>query len=614
MGQALRRAFAYLGPHRINPIIALVAVLVVAVANLVTPQLIRIAIDNGIAPRNGQVIVWTVVGVFVVSIVRGAATFVQGFLAERGSQAVAYDLRNDFFGKVERLSFSYHDHMPTGQLLTRATSDIDQVRFLIGNGFINLVSSFLQIVAILILLFVVNWHLALITLVAVIAIVGVLLRFGSTIGPLFLKIQGSLSALNSILQEDLVGLRTIRAFRGEHREIERYRGNNETMFGFNLDLVRTFSANFRLIFLFASLGSIAVIYAGGRQVIGGDLKLGALIAYYSYLNYLIGPILTMGFLGSAVPRAGASAQRIFSVLDEPVAITDRPDAIALPPVRGEVVFDDVSFRFSGADHDVLHGVSFTARPGMTVAIIGTTGSGKSTLVNLIPRFYDVTGGAVRIDGHDVRDVTLDSLRAQVAPVLQESRLFSGTVRENISYGRPEASMDEIRAAAAAAQAAQFIDAMPDSYETIIGERGVGLSGGQRQRVAIARALLADRPILILDDSTSAVDATTEAEIRAAIDRLLAERRQTTFVIAQRVSTVQSANTILVMDAGRIVDQGTHDELLERSELYVSILGSQLDADSAFAPDETVVDEVAGQAPLPDARPAAAATRGGAGKE
>jgi len=589
---ALRRAFGYLGPHRANVIGALAAVLVVTVANLLAPQLIRIAIDSGIATHDSRVIVLAVAGMFGLALVRGAGSFFQGFLAERGSQGVAMDLRNDFFVKVERLGFDFHDRTPTGQLLTRATSDIEQVRFLTGNGFVNLVWAALQVVAIVILLFVLNWQLALITFVSVLIIFALLGRFGTRIAPLFTRIQATLGQLNSTLQEDLVGLRTIRAFRGEQREQERYRGHNEQLFDLNIQIVSLFSTNFRAIFLVAGLASLAVVWAGGEQVIGGNIEVGALVAFYTYLNFLLGPILTMGFLGSAVPRAGASAVRIFAVLDEPVRIAEEPGAPPLPRVEGRVAFDHVSFRYPEAEHDALHDVSFTAEPGQTIAIIGTTGSGKSTLVNMIPRFHDVTAGAVRVDGHDVRDVALGSLRGQVAPVLQESRLFSGTVRENISYGRPNASMEEIRAAAEAAQAAPFIEAMAEGYETIIGERGVGLSGGQRQRVAIARALLADRAILILDDSTSAVDATTESEIGAAIDELLAQRRRTTFVIAQRVSTVRSADVILVMDAGRIVAQGTHDELIAGSELYVSILGSQLGTETAFAPDESTVDELA----------------------
>lgn len=593
---ALRRAFGYLGPYRRDIVWAFVAVALVTAANLLTPQLIALAIDSGIATRDGGVVVWAVAAIFAIAIVRGGATFIQGFFAERASQGVAMDLRDDFFTTVERLGFAFHDRTPTGQLLTRATSDIEQVRFVTGNGFVQLVSSAVQVVAITILLFATNWRLALITFTGVLIIFWLLGQFGSRIAPMFTRIQGTLSQLNSTLQEDLVGLRTIRAFRGEHHERERYAASNDELYDLNVQVIGVFSTFFRAIFLIAGLASLVVVLVGGRQVIGGDLAVGQLVAFYTYLNFLLAPILTMGFLGSAVPRAAASAVRVFTVLDEPVTIADRDGAAPLPPVEGRVTFADVHFRYPDANHDALDGISFTAEPGQNVAIIGTTGSGKSTLVSLIPRFHDATSGTVRVDGHDVRDVTLDSLRAQVAPVLQESRLFSGTVAENIAYGRPDATLDEIRAAAAAAQAAPFIDALPEGYGTIIGERGVGLSGGQRQRVSIARALLADRAILILDDSTSAVDATTEADIRAAIERLLAGRRRTTFVIAQRVSTVQAADVILVMDGGRIVARGTHDELLGSSELYVSILGSQLEGEggAAFAPDEATTDEIASE--------------------
>jgi ATP-binding cassette subfamily B protein len=588
---ALRRAFGYLRPHRRDAIGALIAALIVTVTNLLTPQLIRITIDDGIAVRDEQVIYLAVGAVFIVAIFRGAASFFQGYWAERGSQGVAMDLRQAFFEKVEQLGFDFHDRTPTGQLLTRATSDIEQVRFLTGNGFIQLISSALQVVSITVLLFVVNWQLALITFAAVLVIFWLLTRLGAQIAPVFTLVQQALGRLNSTLQEDLVGLRTIRAYRGERREQQRYHEQNTEMLELNVRIIGIFSNNFRAIFLVSGLASLGVVYAGGNQVIDGDLQVGALIAFYTYLNFLVGPLLALGFFGSAVPRAGASAVRIFSVLDEPVTIRDKPDARPLPPVEGRVEFDHVTFRYRGANHDAVHDVTFTAEPGQTVAIIGTTGSGKSSLVNLIPRFHDVTSGSVRIDGHDVRDVTLDSLRSVISPVLQESRLFSGSVRENVAFGRPDATDPEIAAAAGAAQAAPFIASLAEGYETTIGERGVGLSGGQRQRVSIARALLADRSILILDDSTSAVDATTEAEIRAAIDRLLADRRRTTFVIAQRVSTVRSADVILVMDGGRVVAQGTHDDLLANSPVYADILGSQLEPETAFAPDDTMVHDL-----------------------
>jgi ATP-binding cassette, subfamily B, multidrug efflux pump len=293
------------------------------------------------------------------------------------------------------------------------------------------------------------------------------------------------------------------------------------------------------------------------------------------------PILTIGFLSASISRAGASSQRVFDVLDAPLDVKDAPDASILLPLSCRVDFDDVSFRYPGSTRDILAGVSFTARPGQTVAVLGTTGSGKSTLVNLIPRFYDVTGGAVRVDGNDVRDVTLSSLRSQIGIVLQETRLFSGTVRDNVAFGKPGATDEEIVAAAEAAQAGEFIRGLSDGYDTVIGERGIGLSGGQRQRIAIARALLIDPRLLILDDSTSAVDAETEAAIQETLDRLMREKHRTVFVIAQRLSTVRDADLILILDEGSIAASGTHEDLLRESELYNEILGSQL-----LSPSET----------------------------
>jgi ATP-binding cassette subfamily B protein len=308
---------------------------------------------------------------------------------------------------------------------------------------------------------------------------------------------------------------------------------------------------------------------------GGQLSIGELIAFNTYLSFLLQPVLTIGFLSAGISRAGASSQRIFEILDAPLEVHDAPDARPLPPIRGRVDFRDVHFRYPGSEREILRGISVTVEPGQTIAILGTTGSGKSTLVNLLPRFYDVTAGSVAIDGHDVRTVTLASLRSQIGIVLQEALLFSGSVRDNIAYGKPDATLEEVEAAARAAQADEFIRTLPQGYDTIVGERGVGLSGGQRQRIAIARALLIDPRLLILDDSTSAVDAGTEVLIQEALDRLMRDARRTAFVIAQRISTVRDADLILILDDGLIAAQGTHEELLRESPLYNEILESQL---------------------------------------
>jgi ATP-binding cassette, subfamily B, multidrug efflux pump len=572
---AVRRVLLYLRTYKGEATLAFVALLLASGASLTTPQLIRIAIDEGIAPRHLNVILLAVGGLAAAATLRGIFTFLQGYLAERASQGVAYDLRNDLFAKIERLGFGYYDRVETGQLVTRLTSDVEQIRSFAGTGAAQLAAAVVMLFGTTTLLVLVDWQLALLALVTVPVIFVLLWRFVRRIGPLFRQVQQTLGRLNSVLQEDLAGTRVIRTFVREGYEVARYRSVNDELLGKNLETVRTFSNNFPFVFLLGNLGTLIIVLFGGLQVIGGRLTIGELVAFNTYLGFLLFPILTIGFLAAGISRAGASSLRVFEVLDAPLEIQDTPDAVLLPPIRCRVEFDEVRFRYPGDEREILRGISFSAEPGQTVAILGTTGSGKSTLVNLIPRFYDVTGGSVRLDGHDVRDVTLASLRSQIGIVMQSSLLFSGPVRDNIAYGRPDATQEEIEAAARAAQADEFIRALPEGYETVVGERGLGLSGGQRQRIAIARALLIDPRLLILDDSTSAVDAETEAAIQESLDCLMREGHRTVFVIAQRISTVRDADLIVVLDDGDIAAMGTHEELLSTSELYNGILGSQM---------------------------------------
>jgi ATP-binding cassette, subfamily B, multidrug efflux pump len=563
-------------------VVAVLSLLLVSGANLATPLLIGRAIDEGIGPRRLGII-FIVVGWLVgLALARALFTFLQGYLAERASQGVAYDLRDALFERIERLSFSYYDRVQTGQLVTRLTSDVEQIRTFAGSGVVQLANAVVMLIGTTVVLLYLDWQLALVALAVVPVLAVLLVRFVGRIRPLFREVQQTLGRLNTVLQEDLVGVRVIRAFAREDYETARYTSVNDELLEKNLTTVRVFSNNFPFVFLFANLGTLAIIWFGGWQVIGGRLSVGDLVAFNSLLGFMLFPILTIGFLSASISRAGASSQRVFDVLDAPLDVKDAPDASTLLPLSCRVDFDNVSFRYPGSARDILAGVSFTARPGQTVAVLGTTGSGKSTLVNLIPRFYDVTGGAVRLDGNDVRDVTLSSLRSQIGIVLQETRLFSGTVRDNVAFGKPDATDEEVFAAAEAAQASEFIRGLSDGYETVIGERGIGLSGGQRQRIAIARALLIDPRLLILDDSTSAVDAETEAAIQETLDRLMREKHRTVFVIAQRVSTVRDADLILVLDEGSIAARGTHEELLRESELYNEILGSQLLSPSVTA--------------------------------
>ena len=580
----MRRALGYLRSYKAEASGAFVALVLSSAASLATPQLIRVAIDGGIVPRSLRVILLAVGGLVGAALLRGLFQFLQGYLAERASQGVAYDLRNVLFEKIERLGFGYYDRVETGQLVTRLTSDVEQIRTFAGSGVVQLAAAVVMLVGTATLLFLTDWRLALLSLTIVPVIAVLLLRFVRRIGPLFRGVQQTLGRLNSVLQEDLAGIKVIRTFAREDYERDRYRSVNDELLNKNLETVRAFAGNFPFVFLLANLGTLIIVLFGGLQVIGGRLSVGELVAFNTYLGFLLFPIFTIGFLAAGISRAGASSQRVFEVLDAPLEVQDAPDATPLPPIACRVEFDGVGFRYPGSEREVLRDVSFVAQPGQTVAILGTTGSGKSTLVNLIPRFYDVTEGSVRLDGHDVRDVTLASLRSQMGIVLQTSLLFSGIVRDNVAYGRPDATQEEIETATRAARADEFIRELPEGYDTVIGERGVGLSGGQRQRIAIARALLVDPRLLILDDSTSAVDAETEAAIQESLDRMMHEGHRTVFVIAQRISTVRDADLILVLDGGTVAASGTHDELLAESELYNEILGSQLVAEPVGAGD------------------------------
>lgn len=573
---ALKRAVSYLGPYWLIAAGAAVSLLLVTVTNLITPQLLRWVVDGGITAGQVPVIVWGTAALVAVALLRGLFNFTQGYWSEKASQSVAFDVRNELFSKIQTLSFSYHDRAQTGQLMTRATSDVDLVRQFTGLGLFQLLNALIMLAGSAVVLLVMNWRLALITLATIPLMLVVMARFIRVIRPMFGQIQARLGHLNTVLQENLAGVRVVKAFAREPFEAGRFQAANLAYKDDNIRATRIFASHFPLVFFISGMGTVAIIWVGGLQVIGGSLSLGELIAFNTYLAFLTMPIFMLGFIAGMMARAAASARRIFEVLDAPNEVTDKPGAVELPQVQGRVTFDQVSFRYVGQDRNVLDKVTFTAEPGQLVAILGATGSGKSTIINLLPRFYDVTGGRILIDGHDIRDVTLDSLRSQIGIVLQETTLFSGTIRDNIAYGRPEAGDEEVIAAAKAAQAHDFILDQPDGYQTRVGERGVGLSGGQKQRVAIARALLLDPRILILDDSTSAVDAETEYRIQQALETLMAGR--TSFVIAQRISTVRHADLILVLREGRIAASGTHETLQAESELYVSILQSQLQAD------------------------------------
>ncbi|MGB3671766.1 MAG: ABC transporter ATP-binding protein [Phormidesmis sp.] len=554
---------------------AFVSLLLLTAANAVTPQLFRRGIDQGIAQKNLQVVLTTGALMVGVAIARGLFNFGQSYWAEALSQSVAYSLRAQVFRKIETLSFSYHDQAQTSQLLTRITSDIEQIRTFIGTSLLQVVSAIATLVTIASILLIMNWRLALISL-SVIPLAGALLyRFFGKNRPLFGQVQETLGDLNEVLRENLLGVRVVKAFAREPVELQRYTQTNTRLVSVYLKTLAAIRNTFPFIFLLSNLITIAVIGYGGTQVIDGTFSLGELVAFNAYLLFIVQPVLLIGFAAPVIAQASASAERVYEIIDAPIEIINRPQAALFNKCGGRITFENVWFRYPGATEPALKNVSFETRPKELIAILGMTGSGKSTIINLIQRFYDVSAGAIRIDGRDVRDFDLESLRSRIGSVFQETTLFSGTLRENIAYAKPDASLDQVIAVAKTAYIHDFITSLPAGYETVVGERGVGLSGGQKQRIAIARTLLTDYKILILDDSTSAVDAETAAQIQVNLDQLMRDRTCNAFVIAQRISTIQSADRILLIDKGKLAAQGSHEQLMRTSPLYGAILESQM---------------------------------------
>lgn len=610
---SLGRALRYLKIYPRLTIGATLALTIATAAQLVVPQLLQRIIDTIVAsatnqgilnlPANIQAIAAQRLGIdltaaqaeldgapraiitaaliiVLFAIARGIFAFGQNFLSQALSENIAFDLRNDIFTKIQRLSFSYHDKNRTGQLMIRATDDVERLRGFIGMGLLMALQALLLLSGTLIILLLTNVRLTLVVLPVLPIALIIFMIFGSIAQPLFVEVQKRLGRVNTTLQENLAGLKVVKAFTSEAREEQRFHEGIDSLLAQRIKVSRIFSFLFPFIFLIANLGQAAVLYFGGRQIIEGTLTLGEWQKFSLYLVYVFLPMGQLGFIISLMAQAAASADRIFEILDAKNDVENKPGALELPEIDGRVEFRDVTFRYFAGSEAVLSHINFVAEPGETIALLGATGSGKSTIINLIPRFYDVSEGQVLIDGHDVRDVTLESLRQRIGIVLQETVLFSGTVRENIAFGRPDATDEAIEAAARAAAAHDFIQTFPQGYDTLVGERGATLSGGQKQRIAIARALLLDPHILILDDSTSSVDLNTEYEIQKALDHLMEGR--TSFVIAQRISTVLNADKILVLEKGQIVARGTHEELMEGSAIYAEIYHSQLAEDVAPA--------------------------------
>lgn len=571
-GRILWRCFGYLRPYWRLTAGAYLTLFGIAGLSLVIPQLIRWIVDQGIGSQDVRLLGEAVLALLGLTLARGVLLLLQGRWTETASQGVAYDLRNALHRQLAGLSFAYHNRTETGQLLSRAIQDVERVRFLTGRASLRLVEGAVLLLGTAAVLLWMNPHLALLSLATMPLLGYRALHFGRRSRPLSALIQNQTAVLTTRLEQNLRGARTVKAFAQEEAEISRFDRENERWFDLSAQAARLQAVNLPLLDLIANIGMVVIIGYGGLLVIWNQLSLGELVAFSTYLGQLFQPVRRMGVITPAIAMAAAAGERIFEILDTVSEVQEAPDALPLPPVRGHLRFEGVSFAYFPR-HPVLSSITFEALPGQVIALLGATGSGKSSIINLIPRFYDPTEGRITLDGYDLRQVTLNSLRDQIGIVLQETTLFATTIRENITFGRPDASEAEIIAAARAGQAHDFISQTPQGYETYVGERGVTLSGGQKQRIAIARALLKDPRLLILDDATASVDAETERLIQMALERLMQGR--TSFIIAQRLSTVRLADLILVLERGRIAARGTHQELLRTSGLYADIYHHQL---------------------------------------
>ncbi|MEZ4714419.1 MAG: ABC transporter ATP-binding protein [Caldilineaceae bacterium] len=567
-----RRLLGYLKPHWRQVLLAYISMIVAALLNLYIPQVIKTAIDQGVSAQEARGLFTAAIVILVIAVVRGIAAFGQRYYGNWLTHRMAYDLRNHFYASVQSLPFAFHDQAQTGDLMSRATSDISETERFTGIGMMDLVSTLVLLVGVLIAMFLENVYLTLLVVGPMLFLVGATLRFGYVVRDIFKGIQKQMGVLSAVMQESMTGINVVKAFAREPHELDKFDHENESWFDQRRESIRMW-ANYWPFFTFLLAAAVfLLLWFGGPMALDGSVTVGTLFALISYVLMLNGPTLRLGFLVNMAATASASAARVFEIIDTPNVIQEKPDAITLDQMQGDVRFDNVSFAYANG-RSVLRDMSFHVAPDQVVALIGPTGSGKSSVINLIPRFYDPSSGVVRVDGVDVKDLRLNNLRGNIGIVLQNPFLFNATIAENIAYGRPDASQEEIEAAARAAQAHEFIMNFPNGYETQVGERGVTLSGGQKQRVAIGRALLLDPRILILDDSTSAVDTETEHLIQMALQQLMQGR--TTFVIAQRLLTLKNADMILVLDNGRIVERGAHAELVQNGGLYQQIYDLQL---------------------------------------
>ena len=570
---SILRLRSFVKPYLPQILLSLLVLAALTGLSLVVPRIMQQVIDEGITRGELGYLVRAALLLLVLGLLTALLGGVQRYLSEWISSQIGYDIRNRLYDHIQYLSFSYHDHSQTGQLISRCIEDVRSVQQFIGSSIVELAQLIFLLFGALAIMLTENWRLTVIAILPIFPLVWLTFNFGQRVTNLFFHVDTLLGDLSARLQENVTGAQVVRAFAREPYEIRRFDETNRAYYDARIKVINTWSQVMPSTDFLVTLCTILILWFGGNMVLRGSLTVGELVAFNAYVLMLAAPAQQLTWLVNAAGEASAGARRVLEVLDTEPEIASPADAIRLSALRGELEFRDVSLIYQDEKSASLSDLSLHVQPNQLIALIGATGSGKTSLVNLISRFYDVTAGAVLVDGQDVRTLDLVSLRRQIGIVLQTSLLFSDSIKANIAYGRPDASDEEIVAVAKAAQAHEFIEGFPEGYETVVGERGVTLSGGQRQRVAIARALLMNPRILILDDSLSSVDTQTERLIQEALDKLMEGR--TTFVIAHRLSTVRRADVILVMDKGRIAQQGTHEELLRSGGLYHEIYELQL---------------------------------------